>query len=74
MEEFTCDVQCAFCGNDQTEHFAFNFMEADQGGCNSQWHQFDCENEDCLKRFWARAYVSFDVSADETSKKAPKKI
>lgn len=73
MEEFDSYVQCPHCGEEQRETFAFNFMNADPSGCESQLHQFMCDNyeDGCGKKFWARAYVSFDVSADYTYKTKP---
>lgn len=72
MEEFNCDVSCPNCGTENTETFAFNFMEADQAGCYSRWHNFFCI--DCEKSYWAKARVSFEVEVYDTSLKKPKEL
>lgn len=74
MEEFRIYVTCPHCEEEQSEHFAFNFMEADECGCDSQLHEFTCDNYEagCGKKFWAKGHVSFETSADYTYKTKPK--
>lgn len=69
MWEFICDVECAHCGNETTEHFAFNADEADYCGMKSSYQEIICW--ECDKTYWAQAYVSFDVSIIDNKKKKP---
>lgn len=71
MWEFSCDIECAHCGNEETEHFAFNPNEADQCGMSSNYQELICW--ECDETYWAKAYVSFDVSVSDNRKTKPKK-
>ncbi|MGZ3770080.1 MAG: hypothetical protein ACXVCP_00290 [Bdellovibrio sp.] len=69
-EEFGTYVECPHCGHEQHETIPFNFMEADPGGCSSHVEEFECFG--CFKKFWLRAYVSFDVDISDYWTKKPK--
>lgn len=67
MWEFHCEIECAHCGNETTEHFAFNPDEADQSGMLSSVQKIDCW--ECDKTFYANCYVGFDVRINHSAKK-----
>lgn len=69
--EMLAGVECAFCGNETTEHFQFNMGCADQSGVNSALGEFVCD--ECNKKFWASAYLEFRVDVSGVYKRKPKK-
>lgn len=70
--EFSCDVECPHCEVAFTEHFEFDMDAASNAGVNSASKEIECWEDECGKKFWASAYLSFEVEISNISKKKPK--
>lgn len=69
-EEFSARIECPHCGNEEFECIYFNFMEADQSGCDSGLKKFECF--ECGKKYWIRAWVNFEVDVHHIYAKKPR--
>lgn len=70
--EFNHKVECIHCGEDQWECFEFNTTHGDESGITSPYREFECN--ECDKKFWSRARLSFDIDVVDNLKRKPKDL
>jgi hypothetical protein len=68
--EFNCRVECPHCNYEEHDCVEFNMNAADSCGVNSPLLERQCQ--ECAKKFWFRAYLSFDVEVSDSYIKKPK--
>lgn len=67
--EFEVEMDCPFCGENNSAHVEFNEDEFDRHGGNALGTKHVCDF--CSKPFWFDASLRFDVEVDTVLKKEP---
>lgn len=70
--EFYADVECPHCDAFQEACVEFDPDSLDRHGGPSYLAEAQCINFECDKIFWFKAYLTFEIEAEEIFKKKPK--
>lgn len=67
--EFHTNSTCPHCGEENYESFEFDMLSSDTSGVTSAPREIQCGNwTSCEKKYWSKAYLSFEVEEEQTSK------